>query len=88
MQLGGDDDTLNERCPLCGARASVDAALVRAGAKSVTIVSRYERPRFGSAAVETSKAIVSFADGALAKGDGHSREEAILRALESVGVSL
>lgn len=87
-QIGGEDDTLvGERCALCGARASVDAALVREDVELVTIVVRFTRTKFG-AAVESAKALITFAGGRVERGDGHSREEAICNALESAGVSL
>jgi hypothetical protein len=84
--VGADDDTLSDRCLLCAARSSVDAALVRAGAEQVTIVIRYRRPRVGRSALEGASAIVAFLDGSMARGEGDSREEAILEALHAAGV--
>lgn len=84
----GDEDTIDEHCALCAARANVDAALVRSGAERVTIVSSYVRTRIGPVALERSKAIVCLVGGGLFKGEGHSREEAIFNALESAGAKV
>jgi hypothetical protein len=86
VQVGGDDDTINRLCALCAARANVDAALVRAGVEMVTVVARYTRTRFGTAAVERAKAILTFPAGSTQVGEGHSREEAIVNALELAGL--
>lgn len=88
VQVGGDDDTQNRHCALCSARASVDAAIVRLGVERITLVVEYRRPRFGTAALERAKAIINLLGGKLAQGEGSSREEAIVNALESVGVGL
>lgn len=88
VQVGGEDDTLSEHCPLCAARANVDAALVRSGVQRVTLVVEYQRPRFGASALERAKAFISLIGGKIAQGEGGSREEAIVNALESAGMGL
>jgi len=88
VQVGGDDDTQNKHCPLCAARAGVEAALVRSGVERITLVVEYRRPRFGTSALERAKAFINLLGGRLAQGEGSSREEAIVNALESVGVGL
>ena len=90
-EVRGDEDTspgTTPTCALCAARSSVDAALVRSGVQQVTLVAKYTRVRFGDAAVETAKVWITFADGRIGQGEGHSREDAIVAALEHVGVSL
>ncbi|MDX6479492.1 MAG: hypothetical protein QOG85_2 [Gaiellaceae bacterium] len=52
----------------------------------VTVVARYTRTRFGTAAVERAKAILTFPAGSTQVGEGHSREEAIVNALELAGL--
>lgn len=86
--VGGDDDTLPGLCALCSARSSVEIALVRAGVERITIVTDYKRTEKGKPPHETSKVILCLAGGVFARGDGGSREEAILRALEDAGVTL
>lgn len=87
LNVDGEADTLNVHCPLCAARAHVDATLVRAGVERVTIVVEYLRTRVGPAAMERARVILSLPAG-LVKGEGHSREEAIVNALLAAGVSL
>lgn len=66
---------------------SVDAALVRVKALRVNVVSVYEWPRAGRAVLEHSKAVVTLPTGIM-RGEGSSREDAIVNALERAGVEL
>jgi hypothetical protein len=87
-QVGGDDDTQDRPCALCAARAHVDTALVRAGAERITLVVEYSRALVGRGVTESAKAFVSLGGDKIVRGDGHSREEALVNALEHAGVSL
>lgn len=82
-----DDDTQPGGCALCAARSAVEEALVRLGVARVTVVTVFARPTHGPP-IERSKAFLTLADGEVTRGEGESREESILRALQVAGVSL
>lgn len=82
-----DDDTQPNGCALCAARSAVDAALVRLGVSRITVVTELTRPSHGPP-IERSRAFLALPVGNVAFGDGESREEAILQALHSAGVTL
>ncbi len=82
-----DDDTQPSGCVLCSARSAVESAIVRIGVGRVTIVTELTRPAHGPP-VERSKAFLTLANGETARGEGESREEALLQALVAAGVPL
>lgn len=86
VHVEGDADTLSELCPLCAARAQVDALAHRSGVIRATFVCSFVRPRPGMASVEEWSAYVCLDGELVGKGKGHSREEALFDALKNAGV--
>lgn len=84
--LGDDDTEPSIRCLQCAARANLESAAMRAGVERITTVSEYRRPPISRCAVESTKALLCLPGGVIARGDGHSREDAIASALEQAGV--
>lgn len=82
-----DDDTQPGVCAMCAARAAVESAVSRARVVNVTTVGKLDYPRVGPPRERTS-VFLTCEDGRTFKGEGESREEAMLRALESAGVRL
>lgn len=86
IQVGGDDATIASACVMCSARARVYGRVVRAGVVRMTIVTNLHRPAVGPHAVQTSRALLAFADeDDFATGVGASMEEAIVEALDASG---
>jgi hypothetical protein len=90
VQIGGDADTdvsSSSGCLFCGVRAAVDQTLVRIGVERLTMVVEYVRARVGPATVERARCHLSLGDGRILHGEGAAREDAILDALCSGGVT-
>jgi hypothetical protein len=87
VQVGGDDDTVAAHCALCAARARVDELVSRAGVDRLTLVSNYRRVPFDRASIEETSALLA-RGGLITRGQGSSREEAIVSALAEAGFEL
>lgn len=79
--------TEDATCRRCAVAARVDLAISRAKVTHITVVSRYVRAGLGGL-VEEARAFLTRSDSVILRGEGHSRDDAIVDALRQGGVEL